>query len=105
MMGWMVSLVMFISLSLQWQQQTRVPDHHSLRQSSSVCNVTVDAGPDVIICEPGGEVQLMGSVSGTPVFTEWTPSTGLSNPSILNPVATVTSTTTYTLTALAIDPS
>ncbi|MGI8893361.1 MAG: hypothetical protein ACR2GN_07860, partial [Bacteroidia bacterium] len=54
----------------------------------------VSAGTDKIIC--GGEsVQLNGSGSG---IISWSPSTGLSDPSILNPVASPTQTTNYILT-------
>lgn len=65
------------------------------------CNMMVDAGPDVTICE-GESTTLDGQVSGgnNPEYL-WTPAAGLSNPNILNPVASPTSTTTYTLTATA----
>ncbi len=59
----------------------------------------VDAGPDATICQ-GQSVTLNGSVGGPPgdiLSIQWTPATGLSNPNILNPVASPTSTTTYTL--------
>jgi len=58
----------------------------------------VRAGYDVSI-PPGSSVQLNGSVSGgvTPYTYAWTPVTGLTNPAILNPVATPSSTVTYTL--------
>jgi hypothetical protein len=59
----------------------------------------VNAGTDLSMA-PGGNVQLSGSVTGgaTPYVYLWTPSTGLSNPAISNPVATPAATTTYTLT-------
>ncbi|RMF46209.1 MAG: hypothetical protein D6750_10670, partial [Bacteroidetes bacterium] len=59
----------------------------------------VDAGPDATICQ-GQSVTLNGSVGGPPgdiQSIQWVPATGLSNPNILNPVASPTSTTTYTL--------
>lgn len=52
-----------------------------------------DAGQDVAICA-GENTQL--SASGG-VFYTWTPATGLNNPTIANPVATPTSTTTYSV--------
>ena len=56
--------------------------------------VTVNAGPDQTILQ-GQSVQLQGSgTSGTYLFS---PSAGLSSTSILNPTATPTVTTTYTL--------
>lgn len=57
--------------------------------STSVAN----AGPDVSICGPGS-VTLNGSGGGT---YQWIPATGLSDPTISNPVATVNVTTTYAL--------
>lgn len=69
------------------------------------CDLVVDAGPDTSVCAPGGAVQLSGSITGNDLFFEWSPATGLSNPLALNPVATVSATTTYTLTAWAIDPA
>jgi len=58
----------------------------------------VDAGSDETI-SPGGSVQLNGTVNGgtTPYQIAWSPSTWLSNPAILNPLADPPSTTTYTL--------
>ena len=63
-----------------------------------ICNCTVNAGMDKQICEPGGAIQLNGTATGNPLSYKWTPSFGLSNPNIKNPVATVSNTTTYTLT-------
>jgi hypothetical protein len=61
----------------------------------SLTPIVVDAGPDsVFICE-GGEVQLEASGA---TFYSWSPSTGLSNPNIANPVASPTATTTYVVT-------
>ena len=68
------------------------------------CDLLVDAGPDMSICAPGGNLMLMGSVTGNALFTEWTPSAGLNNPYILNPTATITGPITYTLTGWGIDP-
>lgn len=46
------------------------------------------------------EISAFGVVNtgGNPYTYQWSPSTGLSNPNILNPVASPASTTTYTLT-------
>ncbi len=50
-------------------------------------------GPDITLCE-GGPVPLD---AGTGIAYEWIPSTGLSDPTIRNPIATVNSTITYTV--------
>lgn len=52
-----------------------------------------DAGPDAVI-NPGESTTLQGSGDGS---YEWTPSDGLSNPNIANPIARPTKTTVYTL--------
>ncbi|MCF8461232.1 MAG: PKD domain-containing protein, partial [Flavobacteriales bacterium] len=59
--------------------------------------VIPDAGPDVATC-PGISVQI-----GAPAIQGWTyhwlPTTGLSNPNIAQPTASITQQITYTLTA------
>ncbi|MDQ3191756.1 MAG: DNRLRE domain-containing protein, partial [Bacteroidota bacterium] len=54
----------------------------------------VSAGPDVNICS-GDSIQL--NASGADTYS-WSPSTGLSNPNIVNPFASPSSTTTYIVT-------
>ncbi|MDQ3141491.1 MAG: gliding motility-associated C-terminal domain-containing protein [Bacteroidota bacterium] len=61
------------------------------------CMITVNAGPDITICSGQGKT-LNGVVTRSTDY-KWEPPDGLSNPTILNPVANPTSTTTYTLTA------
>lgn len=73
--------------------------------SHAQCPITVDAGPNKFVCAPGQTVELDGNISGTYLGLRWTPPTGLSNPNILNPTATVTNPVTYTLTGAAFDPS
>jgi len=51
------------------------------------------AGPDISICE-GSDTMLLATGGANYV---WTPSTGLSNPFIANPVASPSVTTTYTV--------
>lgn len=70
-----------------------------LLYSQNACNLTVSAGPDATLCE-GASLTLDGNVSGgnNPTVV-WSPALGLSNPNILNPVASPLVTTTYTLTA------
>ncbi len=57
-----------------------------------------DAGAAVTICV-GDDVTLNGSaIAGSGNYSyQWSPATGLSNPNIANPVASPTTTTTYTL--------
>jgi hypothetical protein len=57
--------------------------------------ITANAGNDVAI-QDGGYTQLQGSGGST---YSWSPSQGLSNSNISNPIASPTQTTTYTLTA------
>ena len=59
--------------------------------------VNVACNPDEI-CQ-GGESQMMASVGGgSGIYTyTWTPATGLSNPTIYNPVASPDETTVYTV--------
>lgn len=51
-----------------------------------------NAGPDTAICNGQGSVQLNASGG---VTYQWTPVTGLSNPTIPNPIASPSVTTTY----------
>ncbi len=57
--------------------------------------ITATTGPNVTICE-GSSTQLTASGG---VSYSWSPTTGLSNPNIANPVASPTDTTKYTVTA------
>jgi hypothetical protein len=57
------------------------------------------AGPDQSV-QPGGQVMLLGSVSGgAPPYTySWSPTAGLDDPTLDQPTASPANTTTYTLT-------
>lgn len=57
--------------------------------------ITVNAGPDVFFC-PGGSVQLNASTNTNGIYS-WNPGNGLTNISILNPVANPSATTNYIL--------
>jgi gliding motility-associated-like protein len=59
-------------------------------------NLTIDMGQDLTICE-GSNVTLTGNSNGTGF--SWSPTTGLNNSSILIPVASPSTTTTYVVTA------
>jgi hypothetical protein len=72
--------------------------------AGAVCDYTItpleginaiDAGPDV--CNTG-DVQLGVTGGGVGATYLWSPSTGLDDPNIQNPVANPSSTTTYTVT-------
>lgn len=78
-------------------------------QAGDVCEYTItalegvlaaDAGPDVNICMGAG-TQLQASGGTTFV---WTPSTGLDNPNISNPMASPGTTTTYTVEVSGMNP-
>ncbi|PAW92154.1 hypothetical protein CKK33_01040 [Mucilaginibacter sp. MD40] len=60
-------------------------------------NPIANAGNDVLI-KNGEKTTLNGSVSANSTFF-WSPANGLSDPTILNPVASPVETTVYTLTA------
>jgi len=70
--------------------------------------VTVDGGPqalagnDVEVCI-GGSVLLNASSNTPGVSYSWSPTTGLSNPNIANPMATPAATQQYVLTVLRND--
>ena len=73
--------------------------------TTTCTNPIVNAGNDLIICA-GSSAQLAGTASigagsgsTAPLTFTWSPATGLSSTNILNPLATPTVTTTYTLTA------
>ena len=59
--------------------------------------MTVTAGPAISICQGGSGQIYVNAGGGTGNFTySWTPTTGLSNPNIYNPIASPSQTTTYT---------
>jgi gliding motility-associated-like protein len=70
-------------------------------QLSAQCGYTVAVTtPDTFLCNPS-PVQLNTTATGaipTNAVYQWTPTTGLNNPNIPNPIATPNSTTTYTYT-------
>ena len=58
--------------------------------------MTVNAGSDRSIVS-GGAAQLLAVASETPTSITWTPATGLNSTNILNPIASPTTTTTFTI--------
>lgn len=101
-----------ISTTLSWDTQTSGNCEYSNTNGNAVTafftngtistianTLVVNAGTDVTI-SPGGSTQLNGTVIGgaAPFTYAWTPTAGLSNPNVLNPVASTASTTTFKLT-------
>ncbi|HFC01049.1 MAG TPA: hypothetical protein ENJ53_09625, partial [Phaeodactylibacter sp.] len=96
----------FIVLAIPISAQDSFDDFHnntftSLYSSTLACNITVDAGNDIVICDGELPVQLNGSYVGNAVSFSWSPSANLDDIFILNPMANVTGI--YTLTVEAID--
>jgi len=59
--------------------------------------LVLNMGGDATICE--GKSVTLGATSPNGVSFAWTPATGLSSATVLNPIAKPTTTTTYTLVA------
>jgi gliding motility-associated-like protein len=57
---------------------------------------TANAGSDINICQ-GGNTSINASITGSSTSFIWTPTIGLSNATVLNPTASPTVTTTYSL--------
>jgi len=60
----------------------------------------VDAGPDIMACI-GDNVQIGGTSMQAGYTYLWEPSTGLNNPNIAQPTASIMDTLTYTITLIA----
>ncbi len=98
---WIFSILFF---NAQWKGGSNSPENLDISETTSACNIHVDAGPDDTICAPGGHIFLDGTITGNPVLFEWTPHTGLNDPFILDPDANISAPITYTLTAWGNDP-
>lgn len=70
---------------------------------SQNCNLTVDAGPDQVLCAPG-DATINANASEIPLFINWSPTDGLSDPTSLNTTATVSTTTSYEVTVSSTSP-
>lgn len=68
-------------------------------QAFSQCNFSVNAGPDLKVCNAGDMITINGKVTGNPTEIFWTPATGLSNSKSPVTKATVTAPIEYILTA------
>ncbi|MBL7794962.1 MAG: HYR domain-containing protein, partial [Saprospiraceae bacterium] len=62
------------------------------------CSISVDAGPDLLLCAPAPSVQLSGDISGDYYDFAWSPTTGMSNSKSLTPTVTVNQNMQYVLT-------
>lgn len=68
-------------------------------QVQAQCSFTVDAGPDLKVCNPGDMIMINGKITGSVQEIFWEPTTGLSNPKSPVTKATVTGPIEYILTA------
>jgi gliding motility-associated-like protein len=69
------------------------------------CPITVDAGPDVYLCASPGQAMLDANIGGTYLSFVWTPTTGMTGSNTLTPTVNVSQTTSYILTAKAVNPN
>lgn len=63
------------------------------------CDLSVNAGDDILLCAPAPPVQLNGEIVGDYYDFYWTPTTGMTNSKTLTPTVSVGQTTHYVLTA------
>ncbi len=75
----------------------------SFQMNGQNCNLSVSAGPDIVLCAPG-QVNLNASVGGNFLSLGWTPATGIANPAAANTTATVSQTTVFSLAVRSISP-
>ncbi len=73
--------------------------------ANAQCPISVSAGPDIVRCTSPASAQLSGNVTGSYLGFTWSPTTGMSGSNTLNPTVNVTQTTSYILTATALDVS
>ena len=89
-----------VSPDVPTRYYVRLTDTHGCYQDDSVFvdvkpQVTLNAGPDTSICTTHSYTLR---ATGDALHYSWSPPAGLSDPNILNPVATPAVTTAYTLT-------
>lgn len=88
---WSVVLALFL-----W------PNPYIWTQDCNDFNLT--ASPDTVICTPNSPVDLLATFTGVASNIQWLPEAGLNESNILNPTATVSTTTTYEVTIQAVSP-
>ncbi|MBK9272149.1 MAG: gliding motility-associated C-terminal domain-containing protein [Saprospiraceae bacterium] len=64
--------------------------------AAQCAGLDADAGPDQFTCDPLDMITLQGNVNGNYTKIMWTPTTGLSNPVVLDPMVTHKSPGRYT---------
>ncbi|MCC6279599.1 MAG: gliding motility-associated C-terminal domain-containing protein [Saprospiraceae bacterium] len=74
-------------------------------RATAQCPITVSAGPDEVRCSSPASVPLSGSITGSYLGFTWSPTTGMTGSTTLNPTVNATQTTNYVLTATALDAS
>lgn len=77
-------------------------DNLSIHPAAEPPILTVEAGDDISVfssCTPGqGQLNAIPSYEACQLIYSWSPSNGLSDPNIQNPIASPSSTTIYTVT-------
>lgn len=68
---------------------------------SQCTGIDANAGPDMFTCDPSNMMMLQGDIQGNYTSFQWTPTLGLSDPNVLDPMVThkTPGRYTYTLTA------
>ena len=74
------------------------PSSANEKTTAAMFNPSVDAGEDVVICNPGETVTLTATTSPDVLYLEWSPAQFLGNPFLPAATATVNNTTTFTVT-------
>lgn len=86
----------YITLLLLQYFAATIPSITAPNDAATV--MSVDAGPDILICEPGETVTLVATTSPDVVYLEWSPAQFLGTPFSNATSATVPITTTFTVT-------
>lgn len=72
---------------------------------SAQCPITVEAGPDVWLCQVPASAQLNGAIQGPYINFSWSPTTGMQGANTLTPTVTVNGPATYVLTGRGVNLS
>lgn len=66
------------------------------------CTATIDAGSDQTVCSAGATANLAVAINGNARSIEWTPAAMVNDPKSSTPIATVNTTTTFSVTVSAL---